>query len=104
MNDAETIVTELSRDFHRLKQLVEGNGSKEGSLAWRLSELEKNYKLIMRKLDKIAARPCRDPCLWETWRKKEEQMREKRRTWRIGDIANYIQLLVLLLMAYGIFK
>ena len=103
MNEAERIVTKVSRDLQTLSQLVKGNGTKKGSVIGRLEELEENNVKILELLEEIKGRPCREPCLWEEHVKKEEEMREKKRNWRIGDIANYIQLAVLLLMAYGVF-
>ena len=104
MNEAERIVTKVSRDFQKLDQLVRGNGTKKGSVLGRLDELEDQNKEILRLLEEIKDRPCREPCLWEEHMKKEEAMREKKRTWRIGDIANYIQLAMLILLVYGFFR
>ena len=104
MNEAERIVTKVSRDFQKLDQLVRGNGTKKGSVLGRLDELEEQMKKILDLLEEIKVRPCREPCLWEEHVREEEEMREKRRNWRIGDVANYIQFLMLLILIYGIFK
>lgn len=103
MTKTEEIVTKLSRDFQKLNQLVRGNGDIKGSLLGRLNELESDFKTILQRLDEIAKKPCREPCIFEEWQTQEEDMRAKKRTFRIGDIANYIQLAVLLLIAYGMF-
>ena len=47
--------------------------------------------------------PCKDGCLFLDHEKTEEDVRLQKRTFRIGDIANYIQLAVLLLIAWGMF-
>lgn len=104
MNEAERIVTKVSRDFQKLDQLVRGNGTKKGSIIGRLEELEDLSATILQKLEEIKNRPCREPCLWQEHVRQEEEMREKRRNWRIGDVANYIQLAMLIILIYGLFR
>jgi len=99
----EESVIRLSHDFQKLNQLVRGNGADKGSILGRLKELESDFKIILHRLDEIAKKPCREPCIFEEWQTQEEDMRAKKRSFRIGDIANYIQLAVLLLIAYGMF-
>ncbi len=88
MTETEVIITKLSKDFHVLKKSVEGNGSQKGSIIGRLAELEDNYKLIIKKLNILELKPCREPCIFETWKKKDEKMKEKRRNFRSGDVAD----------------
>jgi len=100
MTEAEQIVTKLSKDFAILRQFVQGNGSKEGCLAERVSILEIRSKKIS---TKIGAMPCIDGCLFEKSEAEEDDMKEAKRGFRIGDIANLIQLAVLFLIVYGMF-
>ena len=55
------------------------------------------------RIEKIEDYPCRDGCLFIVNEEKEAGMRTQKRSFRIGDIANYIQLAVLLLIVYGMF-
>ena len=103
MTKAEEIITKVSRDFQKLDQLVRGNGTITGSILGRLQVLEDRDEKILTKLDEMSGKPCREPCNFEEWQSQEEDMRVKKRTFRIGDVANYIQLAVLLLLAYGMF-
>ena len=103
MTKVEEIVTKVSRDLQKLKQLVTGNGTPEGSLNYRIKILEDDFKEIIKRLEEIINRPCREPCIYEEVMEKEENVKEKHRTFRIGDIANVIQLIVLVLLAYGMF-
>lgn len=103
MTKAEEIATKVSGDFQKLNQLVRGNGDLKGSILGRLNELEGDFKIILERLDKIADTPCREPCVFEVWKDQEDEMKDKKRTYRIGDIANYIQLAVMILLVYGMF-
>jgi len=96
MTEAERIVTKLSKDFNRLDQLVQGNGSIKGSVMGRLDDLENRDNLILEKLDIIESRPCREPCIFEEWKEKDDQMKEKRRAFRSADIANWLTVIGLL--------
>ncbi len=101
MDDAERIVTELSRDFHKLRQIVEGNGDKSNALTSRVRRNEVSITKIIKKLDE---HPCIPGCQWRKYMEEEKAMRDKRRGWRIGDIANYLQLAIMLIMLYGLYK
>lgn len=103
MTKTEEIVTKLSKDFHVLKKAVEGNGDKRGSIIGRLSDLEDSHKTIIDKLTIMEGKPCREPCIFEEWKEAEDKLKDKKRTFRSGDIANYIELAVLFLIAYGMF-
>jgi len=101
LNEAEKIATKVSRDFQKLNQLVVGNGSKSGSVIGRLESLETAVKDI---IHQIETHTCIPGCQWQRYMEREEEMKEKRRNWRIGDVANYVQLVMLLLLIYGLFK
>ena len=88
MTEAENIVTKVSRDLQQLNQIVKGNGTKKGSVLGRLDDIEETTKEISTKLNPLV---------------EEHIMREKKRSWRIGDLANFIQLVVLVLLAWGMF-
>ena len=103
MTKAEEIITKVSRDLQKLTQLVTGNGSVEGSIMHRIKVLEERDIEILKKLDDIMSRPCRDPCIYTEAMEREEVLKEKHRNFRIGDIANVIQLAVLCLIVYGMF-
>lgn len=103
MTKAEEIATKVSRDLQSLTRLVTGNGTVEGSIVGRLKALEDDIKEILKRLNEIETRPCREPCIYEVAIEREEEMQENKRSWRIGDVANYIQLAVLFLIAYGMF-
>ena len=103
MTEAEKIVTKVSRDFAILKQFVQGNGSKEGSLSGRIDVLEIRSKKTVARLEIIEEYPCKDGCLYEKRQQEEENLEARKRNFRIGDLANMIQLAVLLLIVYGMF-
>lgn len=103
MNEAERIATKVSEDLAALKQFVQGNGSKEGSLANKISILEIRSKKTAARLDIVEEYPCKDGCLFEKNQQEAEELETKRRNFRIADITNYIQLAVLLLIVYGMF-
>lgn len=86
MTKTEEIVTKISRDFQKLNQLVRGNGSLEGSVMGRLKVLEDRDEKILEKLEEIAKKPCRTPCIFE----EAEKVKEKRKAFRSADIANWI--------------
>ena len=56
-----------------------------------------------KRLEIVEDYPCKDGCLFEKNEQEAEEMQVKRRNFRIGDLANYIQLAVLLLIVYGMF-
>jgi len=78
LTETERIVTKVSRDFQKLNQLVRGNGSIEGSVIGRLKVLEERDEKILEKLDILANRPCREPCIFEAWKENDDKMKEKR--------------------------
>ncbi len=47
--------------------------------------------------------PCKNGCIFEENEKEENEMQSRRRNFRIGDLANFIQLAVLALIVYGMF-
>lgn len=103
MTDVEKIVTKLSVDHHELKQLVKGNGTIDGSVIGRIKVLETTREGVLSKIDAIETKPCRTPCIFEEYQKKEKEVEDKKRSYRIGDIANVIQTLLLiatLIMVY----
>ena len=91
MTESEKILTAVSRDFHQLKQLVVGNGTKKGSIMGRLEDIEETAKRIENKPE--------SECYFFKW--KAEQ--DKKRNFRIGDFANIIQVGMLLLIIYEMF-
>ena len=99
MTEAEKIVTKVSRDLHKLTQLVTGNGSPEGSVMYRIKQLELMDQEILEKIDSAVSRPC----IYKEAMEREDSVKQKRRTFRIGDIANIIQLALLCLVVYSIF-
>ena len=100
MTEAEKIVTKVSRDLQKLTQLVTGNSvTIEGSMMHRIKLLENMDLEILEKIDKAINRPC----LYKKAIEEELSMKEKRKTFRIGDIANLIQLVLLFLVVYGLF-
>ncbi len=103
MTESERIVTKVSRDFAILKQFVQGNGSKEGCLAERVSILEIRSKKILERVEVVENYPCKDGCLFEKKEQEDEEMTDRKRNFRIGDLANIIQLAVLCLIVYGRF-
>ncbi len=103
MDDAEKIATKVSRDLQQLIQLVKGNGTKKGSIVGRLDALETQNDTIVDRLVTVENYPCKNGCVFEEYEQEAEEMREKKRTWRVGDVANYIQLAVLFLIVYGMF-
>lgn len=103
MTKSEIIITKVSRDLQKLTQLVTGNGHIEGSIIGRIKVLEERDAEILVKLDDIMSRPCREPCIYTEAMEKEDALKQKHRNFRIGDIANVIQLAVLCLIVYGMF-
>jgi hypothetical protein len=103
MTKAEEIVTKVSRDLQQLIQLVKGNGTVKGSVLGRIDELEVHSDSYNERLLVVEAFPCSDGCLFEGHINKEEEVQNRKRTFRISDVANYIQLAVLLLIVYGMF-
>ena len=103
MTETERIVTKLSKDFHVLKKTVEGNGTIKGSILGRVDELELHCESANKRLVIVESYPCKDGCLFEVNEREEEDMNNRKRTFRIADIANYIQLAVLFLIVYGMF-
>jgi hypothetical protein len=99
MTKAEEIITKVSRDLQKLTQLVTGNGSIEGSIMHRVKILEIKDMEILEKIDIAINRPC----VYKEAIEKEEALKEKHRNFRIGDIANVIQLVLLFLVVYGMF-
>lgn len=55
------------------------------------------------RIEAVENYPCKDGCLFEKKEQEEGDMQDKKRSFRIGDIANYIQLAVLFFIVYGIF-
>ena len=103
MTKTEEIVTKLSKDFHILKRGVEGNGTPKGSLSGRIDDLEKCYELTNDRLLVVENYPCKDGCLFKENEEENEEMKNRKRSFRIADIANYIQLAALSLIIYGMF-
>jgi len=103
MNEAEQIATKVSRDFAKLKQFVQGNGTKEGCLAERVNILEIRSKKILGRVEVVEGYPCQNGCIFLENEKTEEEMQTRNRNFRIGDLANIIQLAVLALIVYGMF-
>ncbi len=99
MTKAEEIVTKVSRDLQKLTQLVTGNGTVEGSVMHRIKVLEARDVEILEKIDVAMNRPC----FYKEAMEEEISMKEKRRTFRIGDIANIIQLILLFFLVYEMF-
>ena len=95
MTEAERIATKLSKDFTRLDQLVQGNGTKEGSIVARLREIEIHQETTDKRLIIVESFPCKDGCLFEYHKEKEDQVEDKTKNNRRGDIANYIQIAML---------
>ena len=103
MTKAEEIVTKVSRDLQQLIQLVKGNGTVKGSVLGRIDELESQYTGQHIRLAVIENYPCKDGCLYEAKEQEEENMKSRSRGWRIGDIANIIQTLLLIVTMIGIY-
>ena len=55
------------------------------------------------RIEKLEELPDPELCLFEKYRLSEERMKDKKRSWRIADLANYIQLVLLFLVVYGMF-
>ena len=103
MTKAEEIVTKVSRDLQQLIQLVKGNGTVKGSVLGRIDELEVHSASYNERLLVIEAFPCRDGCLFKDHIHEEEEMKSRERGWRVGDIANVIQTLLLIVTMIGIY-
>ena len=95
MTESEKIITALSRDFHQLRQLMIGNGTKKGSVLGRLEDIEKI-------VDRIEKKPERE-CIFLKYKEQQKENIIRKKSFRIGDIANIIQLAMLFLIIYEMF-
>jgi len=88
----EEKIGKLWTALEKLRGVVLGNGT-EGH-EQRIGQLE----------DRVKPENCIGIQALNKHLQEIKEMQEKRRTFRIGDLANVIQIAILLLMAYQLFK